>query len=215
MYQDTDFGRDILAGVEDEAKTLGMTILATTGHKPTDTDFSANLSKLRDAGCDWVGLGSIVRDSIEILGQAKRLGWSVPFVGPTSSYDTAVATAPGGASEGFYAMSPSLYAYPDDPRPKVQDFVKAYRARFGIDPNFLGETGYSAANMVLMGLDNAGRDLTTESFIKGMEAINDYEDIFGTRYNFGPGQHHGQTASYLSIVHDGRWVPVQKDAISY
>jgi branched-chain amino acid transport system substrate-binding protein len=215
MYQDTDFGRDILAGVEDEAKTLGMTILATTGHKPTDTDFSANITKLRDAGCDWVGLGTIVRDSVEILSQARRLGWSVPFVGTTSAYDTAVATAPGNVSEGFYAMSASLYAYADDPRPEVRQFFTTYRARFGIDPNFLGETGYSAANMVLKGLDNAGRDLTTESFIKGMEAITDYTDIFGTRYTFGPNQHHGQTASYLSSVHDGKWVPVQTDAIGY
>ena len=31
---------------------------------------------------------------------------------------------PGGATEGFYCMTPALYAYPDDPRPAVQDFAK-------------------------------------------------------------------------------------------
>jgi branched-chain amino acid transport system substrate-binding protein len=215
MYQDTDFGRDVLAGVEDEAKALGMTIVATTAHKPTDTDFNSNLIKLRDAGCDWVGVGTIVRDTIDIVSQAKKMSWSVPFVGQSASYDTTVATAPGAAGEGFYSMSPSVYAYPDDPRPAVQAFFKAYRARFGIDPNFLGETGYSAAQMVLMGLNNAGKDLTTESFIKGLEAIHEYKDIFGTTYSFGPGQHHGQTASYLSVVHDGRWQPIQTEALGY
>jgi branched-chain amino acid transport system substrate-binding protein len=215
MYQDTDFGRDVLAGVEDEAKALGMSIVATTAHKPTDTDFNSNLIKLRDAGCDWVGVGSIVRDTIDIVSQAKKMNWSVPFVGQSASYDTTVATAPGAVGEGFYSMSPSVYAYPDDPRPAVQAFFKAYRARFGIDPNFLGETGYSAAQMVLIGLQNAGKDLTTESFIKGLEAIHAYKDIFGTTYSFGPNQHHGQTASYLSVVHDGRWQPIQTEALGY
>jgi branched-chain amino acid transport system substrate-binding protein len=69
--------------------------------------------------------------------------------------------------------------------------------------------------MVLMGLKNAGKDLTTESFIKGLEAIHEYTDIFGTKYSFGPNQHHGQSASYLSVIHGGRWQPVQTDAIMY
>jgi branched-chain amino acid transport system substrate-binding protein len=215
MYQDTDFGKDILAGIEDEAKALNLKIVATTAHKPTDTDFNSNLIKLRDAGCDWVGIGTIVRDSIDIMSQSKKMNWLVPFVGTSASYDTTVATAVGGVSDGLYSMSPSLYAYPDDPRPEVQAFFKAYKARFGIDPNFLGETGYSAAQMALMALKNAGKDLTTESFIKGMEDIHEYTDIFGTKYSFGPNQHHGQTASYLSVVHDGRWTPIQTESLSY
>ena len=215
MYQDTDFGRDILAGIQAEAKALGLSIVATTAHKPTDTDFNSDLIKLRDAGCDWVGVGSIVRDSIEIVSQAKKANWAVPFVGTSASYDTSVATAPGGAGEGFYSMSPSLYAYPDDARPEVQAFFKAYRARFGIDPNYLGETGYSSAKMAVLGLKNAGRDLNTDSFIKGLEAIHDYTDIFGTKYAFGPEQHHGETASYLSIVHNGKWQPVETEAMAY
>ena len=215
MYQDTDFGRDVLAGIQAEAKALGLSVIATTAHRPTDTDFNSDLIKLRDAGCDWVGVGSIVRDSIDIVSQARKVSWAVPFVGTSASYDTSVATAPGGAGEGFYSMSPSLYAYPDDPRPEVQAFFKAYKARFGIDPNYLGETGYSSAQMALLGLKNAGPNLTTDSFLKGLEAIHDFTDIFGTKYSFGPNQHHGETASYLSIIHNGRWQPVKTEAIVY
>jgi branched-chain amino acid transport system substrate-binding protein len=215
MYQDTDFGKDVFAGIQEEAKALGMTITATTAHKPTDTDFNSNLIKLRDAGCDWVGVGTIVRDTIDIMSQAKKMGWSVPFVGTSASYDTSVAAAVGGAAEGFYSMSPSLYAYPDDKRPAVQAFFKAYKARFGIDPNYLGETGYSSGQMALLGLKNAGNDLTTDSFIKGLEAIKEFTDIFGTKYSFGPGQHHGETSSYLSVIHDGKWQPIETEAIAY
>lgn len=215
MYEDTDFGRDVLAGIQDETKALGLSIVATTAHKPTDTDFSSNLTKLRDAGCDWVGVGTIVRDTIGIISQAKKIGWSVPFVGQVASYDTSIATAPGDVGEGFYSMSPSVYAYPDDPRPAVRAFFADYKAHYGIEPNFLGETGYSTAQMVLLALKNAGKDLTTESLIKGLEAIHQYTDIFGTTYSFGPNQHHGATASFLSVIHNGRWEPVQTEAIAY
>lgn len=215
MYQDTDFGRDVFAGIQEEAKVLGIAIVATTAHKPTDTDFNSNLIKLREAGCDWIGVGTIVRDTIEIMSQARKIGWTVPFVGTSASYDTAVAGAPGGQAEGFFSMSPSLYAYPDDARPAVQAFFKAYKARFGIEPNYLGETGYSSAQMALLGLKNAGKDLTTENFIKGLEAIHDFTDIFGTKYSFGPDQHHGETASYLSVIRNGKWQPIEAEALGY
>ena len=39
MYQDTDFGKDVLAGVTIETEAENLKIVATTAHKPTDTDF--------------------------------------------------------------------------------------------------------------------------------------------------------------------------------
>ncbi len=215
LYQDTDFGRDALAGVQAEADALKMKIVATAASKPTDTDFSADLTKLRDAGCDFIAMGTIVRDTNDILSQVGKMGWKPVMVGQSASYDTAVATVPGGASEGFYSMSPSLYAYPDDKRPAVQAFAKEFKTRYGIEPNFFGETGYTTAQLVVLALKNAGPNLTVDSFIKAMEGIHEYKDIFGSTLSFGPKQHHGSTSAYLSVVHDGRWVPVEMEALSY
>jgi len=143
------------------------------------------------------------------------MGWDVDFVGQFASYDTAVASLPGGATEGTFCMAPALYAYPDDPRPAVQDFAKRFQAKYGRPPNFHGEVGYTAATIVLMALDHAGRDLTTDSFIKGMESIHDFKDIFGNVLSFGPDQHHASTSSFLTVVKNGRWVPVVDNALSY
>jgi len=215
MYQDSDFGKDVLAGVVAETKALGLKVVATTAHKPTDTNFNASVSKLHDAGCDAVMMGTIVRDTNIIIQSARKMGWNVDMVGQFAAYDTAVAGLPGGATEGFYCMTPALYVYPDDPRPAVQEFAKKYKARFGRDPNFHGEVGYTAAQLVLKALDNAGKDLTTDSFIKGMESIHNYKDIFGSELSFGPEQHHGSTRSFLTVVKNGRWVPVEEEALAY
>ena len=58
MYQDTDFGKDVLAGAQMQAEAMGLKIVATTAHKPTDTDFSAAITKLREAKCDLISMGS-------------------------------------------------------------------------------------------------------------------------------------------------------------
>src|SRR5580692_4675658 len=145
MYQDTDFGKDVLAGAVMQTEAMGMKIVATTAHKPTDTDFTAAIAKLREANCDLITMGTIVRDSTLIIATVKKVGWNVDLLGQVASYDTAIAEAPGNVAEGFYSMSPSLYAYPDDPSPAVQAFAKKYKAKYGFDVNYLGEMGYTSA----------------------------------------------------------------------
>src|ERR1700733_13621359 len=54
MYQDSDFGRDVHAGVVAQLGAMGMQLAAQTSHKPTDTDFNGALAKMRDANCDLI-----------------------------------------------------------------------------------------------------------------------------------------------------------------
>jgi branched-chain amino acid transport system substrate-binding protein len=215
MYQDTDFGKDVLAGVTLQTEAENMKVAATTAHKPTDTDFSAAVTKLREANCDLVTLGTIVRDTTMIIATVKKAGWNVDLLGQAASYDTAVATAPGGTGEGFYSMTPTLYAYPDDPRPEVRDLMARYRAKYGIDINYIGQTGVSVAQIALEAIKRAGRDLTVDSLVTAMESLHEFTDLYGNTYSFGPMQHHGSTKAFLAVVKDGRWVPVVEQPLAY
>jgi len=215
MYQDTDFGKDVLAGVVMQTEAENLKVVATTAHKPTDTDFTAAVAKLREAKCDVVELGTIVRDTTIIISTVKKIGWDVDLLGQAASYDTAVAGAPGGIGEGFFSMTPTLYAYPDDPRPQVRDLMARYRARYGIDMNYIGQVGVSAAEIALEALKRAGRDLTVDSLVTAMESLDKFTDIYGNTYSFGPHQHHGSTKAFLAVVKDGRWVPVVDQPLGY
>jgi branched-chain amino acid transport system substrate-binding protein len=215
MYQDTDFGKDVMAGVVLQTEAENLKIIQTTAHKPTDTDFTAAVTKLREAKCDLVTLGTIVRDTTLIISTVRKAGWDVDLLGQAASYDTAVATAPGDIGEGFYSMTPTLYVYPDDPRSEIRDFMARYRARYGIDINYIGQTGVSVAQIALEALKRAGRDLTVDSLVTAMESLNDFHDMYGYGYSFGPGQHHGSTKAYLAVVKSGRWVPVEDGALAY
>jgi branched-chain amino acid transport system substrate-binding protein len=216
LYQDTDFGRDVMNGVWDQTKAMGIKLAAETTHKPTDTDFTASVARLRDANCDLLLLGSIVRDTNQIIAAVRKTGWKVDMLGQVASYDEAVAELPGGASEGFYSMTSVLFATPDDPRPAVQKFVKDYKALYGKDPNFAAQIGYTGAQLLMLGLEKAGKDLTLDSFIAGMESIKDYHDIFGSPpMSFGPHKRQGSNESFLAQVRNGHWVAVSPEPIGY
>ena len=215
MYQDTDFGKESLIGVNLQTEAMGIKLIASTAHKPTDTDFSANVAKLHEANCDLIVLGTIVRDTVLIISTARKLGWNVDMMGQIAAYDTAVAEAPGGVGEGFYSMTPSMYAYPDDPRPAVREVMQRYKARYGVDLNYLGECGYTSAQIALEALQRAGRDLTVDSLLNAMETLTDFHDLFGGTYTFTPTNHHGATQSFLAVIHNGRWVPVLDHPLVY
>ena len=74
--------------------------------------------------------------------------------------------------------------------------------------------GYRAADLVVEALQRAGRELTTEGLVKGMESITNYTDLFGYNVSFGPDKHSGATESVLSQVRNGRWVKLD-EAITY
>jgi branched-chain amino acid transport system substrate-binding protein len=171
---------------------------------------------MRDANCDLIGLGTIVKDTTLIVQTARKMGWDVDFVGQFASYSTAVAEAPGGPAEGFYSMSPGLYAYPDDPRPAVHAVGTKFKQTYGFDINYLGETGISAASFVVAVLDKAGRDLTLDSFIAAMESMKDWQDIFGSPpLTITSASHHASSQSFLSVVKNARWEPVVQQPLGF
>src|SRR5580700_8538397 len=124
MYQDTDFGKEILEGAEQQTKKLGIKVVETAAHKPTDQDFTASLTKLKAAGCDLIAMGTIVRDTIIPYTAARKSGWDVTFLGSAATYDLVVGAAPG--MDGFYGMGLTEMPYVDSTLPAVADFVKQY-----------------------------------------------------------------------------------------
>jgi branched-chain amino acid transport system substrate-binding protein len=208
MYQDTDFGKEIVIGAEMQAKQLGIKIAAMSAHKPTDQDFTASLTNLKAAGCDLVLMGTIVRDTIIPYVAARKMGWTdVDFVGSAAVYDGVVGAAQG--MDGLYAMGLTEMPYSDSPVESVRKFVAAYKAKYNVDPNIGAVYGYVAADLTLAGLKNAGADLTLDSFIKGLESIRNYRDSFkGPEVNFGPNIRQGANSSFLAVVKDGRWARV-------
>jgi branched-chain amino acid transport system substrate-binding protein len=208
MYQDTDFGKEVLDGVVAQAEKMKVKIVETTAHKPTDQDFSPQITKLKAAGCDLVAMGTIVRDSIVPYATARKIGWNdVDFLGSAATYDLFVAAAQGGVTEGLYAMGLTAMPYRDTLSPAAQKWFDNYKERYKVDPNIGAIYGHVAADLTVVALEKTGPELTTDNFVKAMESVKSYKDIFGgPEASFGPNKHQGASSSFLAVVKGGRWV---------
>src|SRR6266478_4547699 len=189
MYQDTDFGKEVLDGVQMQAEKLKLKVVETVTHKPTDQDFSAQVTKLKAAGCDLVVMGT-----------------DVDFLGSAASYDLFVAAAQGGVTEGFYAMGLTAMPYRETLSPQAQAWFDRYKDRYKVDPNIGAIYGHVAADLTVTALEKTGVELTTDNFVRAMESVKGYHDIFnGPEVNFAADKHQGADSSFLAVVKGGRW----------
>ena len=214
IYQDTDYGVEILEGAQDQAEAMGLEIAEVSAHKPTDSEFTAAILRLKNANCDLVLMGTVHRDTILVLDAARKMGWEgVDWVGNNAVYAQVIADQESG--EGFYSFVHMAKIYADDEMsPEVKTWWDKYVSIYDVEPGLAAMEGYRAADLTVLALEKAGPDLTTEKLVAAMESITDYTDIFGYRVSFGPDKHSGATESVLSQVQDGRWVTLE-EAISY
>ncbi|MBV8840022.1 MAG: ABC transporter substrate-binding protein, partial [Alphaproteobacteria bacterium] len=52
VYQDDDFGLEVMRGAEEGLKEVGMTYAERTTYKRGATEFSSQVAKMKEAGCD-------------------------------------------------------------------------------------------------------------------------------------------------------------------
>lgn len=215
IYQDTDYGQEILEGAEDQLKEMGQALVGVSAHKPTESEFTASIIRLRNAQCDVVFMGTIHRDTILILEAARKMKFDVVFVGNNAAYGQVIAEQESGSGEGYHAFVHMAKIYKEDGlSDKVKRWWDRYEARFNVEPGIPAMEGYRAADLVVTALENAGPDLDTAGFLAATEAITDYQDIFGYQIQFGPEDHKGVSESLLSVVENGKWKTLAT-AISY
>jgi len=129
--------------------------------------------------------------------------------------DLFVAAAQGGVTEGLYAMGLTDMPYRDTLSPTAQAWFDRYKDRYKVEPNIGAVYGHVAADLTVTGLEKAGKDLTLDTFVKGLESIKGYKDIFnGPEVNFAADKHQGASSSFLAVVKGGRWARLT-DPLSY
>lgn len=210
MYFPSDFGLEVYEGTKEKAEELGLKYAAETTHKPDDQDFVGSLTKLREAGCDIVSTAVGVRQTIVILGTAKKLGWNdVSFIGSSAGFNTAVAKVPGGVTEGYYAAAgwsdlEARIATNAD----LKKWAEGFKAAFNEDPGTAAQLGRTAAVTLVKGLEAAGKDLTPESFKAGMETVEFDDPIGDTKIKYGSNDHQGGDEIIISKIEGGMWKEV-------
>lgn len=209
IYQDDDFGLEVMRGGEAGLKTLGMEFAEKTSFKRGATDFSSQVAKMKASGCDLVVLGTIIRETIGTIGESRKTGFNPTFVGSSAAYTDLIHKLGGKAMDGLYATMTVQNPYTDETSQPIRFWANKYKTKFNEDPTVFSVYGYTIINTFANAANKAGKNLTTDSFIKVMDTMTIPPDIFGSaQATFSPTKRLGSDASRLSQIKDGKWTVV-------
>ena len=216
IYQDTDYGQEILEGAEDQLEAMGQSLAMVSSHEPTETELTAAVLRLREAACDLVLMGTVHRDTILVLEAARKMDWTkVRWVGNNAAYNEAVARQGSGAAEGYSVFTHIARPYRDG---EIDEATAAWWDRyvdlFGEEPEYSAMEGYRNADLVVKALEAAGPEPTVDKLMAAFKAMEEVVDPFGYRLTFGADDHKGVDESVLLTVVDGRW-QAQAERIRY
>jgi branched-chain amino acid transport system substrate-binding protein len=206
IYQDDDFGLEVLRGAEAGLKTLKMDLAEKTSFKRGATDFSSQVARMKAAGCDLVVLGTIIRETIGTIGEARKTGFNPTFLGTSAAYTDLIHKLGGKAMDGLYATMTVQHPYLDEASQPLRFWAAKYKTKFNEDPTVFSVYGYLIIDAFIRAAQKAGPNLSTDSFIKAMDSMTIPPDMFGAaEASYSPTKRLGSDLSRLSQIQDGKW----------
>lgn len=155
---------------------LGGKIVGIEAYANGDTDFRAQLTNIKKLKPDGIYVPGYYQSVAIIAEQARELGLNVPLMGG-DGWDSAKLFELGGkAVEGSYV---SNHYSADDPSPRVQDFIKRYKEKYGQVPDSLAALGYDSARVVIEAMKRA-KDLSGPVLRDAIAETRDFPGVAGT-----------------------------------
>ena len=206
IYQDDEFGLEVVRGAEAGLKTIGMEFAEKTSYKRGATDFSSQVARMKAAECDFVIMGTIIRETVGTIAESRKNAFNPTFLGSSAAYTDLIHKIGGKAMDGLYATMTVVNPYLDDASQPVRFWANKYKTKFNEDPTVFSVYGYVIMDAFISSVRKAGPGLTTDSFIKAMDTMVIEPDMFGsTQSTFGPKKRLGSDLSRLSQLQDARW----------
>ena len=213
LYQDDEYGSIVKKGVEDQLAVYKMKLVGTESYKRGATQFSSQITKLRKADCQLVMLGTVIRETVGALKEAKKMSWNVDMCGLTpahTKYIILLSKKAGFSAEGFYCGTQTPYIYADSPLPTVREWWKQHVAMFDKEPDMPTCAGWAGLNFFVEAAQKAGPDLTREKFVDTMETFRDFPDntFGGSPITFTSTNHQGPHGVMMQYVEKDRFVTI-------
>ena len=149
----SDYSKGLTQFFKEEFSKLGGRVVAEESYTQTDQDFKSQLTKIRDLNPDVLYVPGYYGQVGIIAKQARELGMNMPILGG-DGWDSPELWKLGGAALQNSYISNHYSA--DNPAPEIQNFIKAYQAKYGAVPDSLAALAYDAAKVLADSLKRAG-----------------------------------------------------------
>ncbi len=154
----------------------GGTIVLEDTVNDGETDFTAQVTKLKNAGADALVFTGYYTEAALIMNEAKKKGLDITMVGGDGLYGQDLAKLGGDAVKEkviFYAGFST-----DQPGAETAKFLEAYRTKFKEDPDMFSAQYYDAVMIIAKAMTDAKS--TDPSVYKAeLAKLKDYPGVSG------------------------------------
>jgi branched-chain amino acid transport system substrate-binding protein len=173
----------------------------------SDTDFTAQVLKVRDAKADALIVYGYIAPSSTIVRQAKQLGVEAKIIGSNATSSRLYPQVVGEAAVGVLNVI-TVADLPESSSPVIAKFREELeRANPSLvpqgRPDLADLLGYGGAMTFVEALKRAGRDLTRDKFIAALETLKGFETGFSLPTTFTATDHEGQKAARILEIQPG------------
>ncbi|MFH2126086.1 MAG: ABC transporter substrate-binding protein, partial [Pseudomonadota bacterium] len=156
FMENSDYGRDGQKIWEEASKKIGAKVVANLYFEIGDTDFTTQISKLKELKPDVVFNIASTTEAALIQKQAKELDFVTQWIGVGGQFTQAYFKMTGPISQ--YAMGSSLEPTKAMKDPVTAAFVNAYQAKYpGSRPGIFSSQGYDNLKVILNAVERAGK----------------------------------------------------------
>jgi len=175
-----DIKNDYSVGLADFFKKtfaeLGGKLVGDESYSEGDTDFRAQLTNLKATNPQALFVPGYYTEVGLIARQAREKGLTVPLMGGDGWDSPKLAEIAGDAVNGCYF---SNHYTVESTEPRVQEFVKSYKAKYNEVPDAMAALGYDAAKILFNALATAG-STDAKAIRDALAATKDFTGVTGT-----------------------------------
>ena len=161
----------------------GIQVVAFETYTTGDKDFSAQLTKIKDAGADSLFLPNYYSEVPLQVQQAHKVGFDGAILGSDSWGNIELMTLCGAECDGYYFTT--HYA-PDIATPKAQAFIKAYEVAYNKTPDDGAALTYDSLGLLLQAIQTAGT-IERQAVRDALASITSFEGVTGNMQFAGTG----------------------------
>ena len=202
LYINSDWGRTAKDLLVEAVKARGGEVVGAEGYLADEKDFRSAIVRVRSANPDSIALISYYPDGAQLTRQIRQAGVTQPIVAGGSIYSPKFLELGGEQVNGVLTTVPF---FPDDPRPNVQKFVKAFVTKFGDQPDAYNGRAYDTFILLASVMRQFGTD--RKAIKDGLGKIKGVPSVVYGSVTFDPETR--RVANPLVsriVVKDGKWV---------